>query len=353
MSMQGNLSVERMCSLAQVSRAGFYRSLKGREPDFEEMELRSAIQSVAVENRRRYGYRRIAAELRHRGLLVNHKRVVRLMRMDNLLAVRPSAFVGTTNSNHDFEIHVNLAKRMQLTGINQLWLADITFVRLQQEFVYLAVILDAFSRKVVGWALERSLAAQRAVAALQQAIASRRPPPGLVHHSDRGIQYASSEYGNVLEQHRIVASMSRLGNPWDNAKCESFMKTLKQEEIHANIYRDLDHLRSNVGEFIEHYYNTQRLHSALSYQSPDGFEQSIAPASKLPGVKVSFFRHGEIFQSDGRQAQGEPPEDGSPAHRLDESPTGYSSPGWSPPEPDSALPVTVILQHGSFVGKKK
>jgi putative transposase len=352
--MQGHLSVERMCCLVQVSRAGFYRSLKARDPDLEEMELRSAIQSVAVEHRRRYGYRRITAELRHRGLLVNHKRVVRLMRLDNLLAVRPSAFVATTNSNHDFEIYVNLAKRMQLTGINQLWLADITFIRLEQEFVYLAVILDAFSRKVVGWALERSLAAQLAVAALQQAIASRCPPPGLVHHSDRGIQYASSEYGNVLDQNRIVASMSRLGNPWDNAKCESFMKTLKQEEIHAHIYRDLEHLRSNVAEFIERYYNTQRLHSALSYQSPDDFEHSFEPAVIPRGVKVSFFRHGEIFQSDGREASGKkPPEGGFPAHRLDESPAGYSSPGWSPPEPDSALPVTVILKHGNVLGKKK
>ena len=240
--------------------------------------------------------------------------------------------MATTNSNHDFEIYVNLAKRMQLTGINQLWLADITFIRLQQEFVYLAVILDAFSRKVVGWALERSLVAQLAVDALRDAIASRRPPPGLVHHSDRGIQYASSEYGNVLDQHRIVASMSRLGNPWDNAKCESFMKTLKQEEIYANIYQDLDHLRSNVAEFIDCYYNAQRLHSALSYQSPDRFEQSIAPGKNLPGVKVSFFRHGEIFQSDGRNGpRRKPPEDGFPAHRSDESPTGYSSPGWSPP----------------------
>jgi putative transposase len=352
--MQGNLSVDRMCRLVGVSRAGFYRSLRGREPDLEEMELKSAIQSVAVEHKRRYGYRRITAELRHRGLLVNHKRVVRLMRLDNLLAVRPAAFVATTNSNHDLEIHVNLAKRMQLTGINQLWMADITFVRLQQEFVYLAVILDAFSRKVVGWALERSLAAQLAVAALQQAIASRRPPPGLVHHSDRGIQYASSEYGRVLDQHRIVASMSRLANPWDNAKCESFMKTLKQEEIHANIYRDLEHMRSKVAEFIERYYNTQRLHSALSYQSPDRFEQSIVPGASLPGVKVSFLRHGEIFQSDDRRASEEkPPEDGFPAHRLDESPTGYSSPGWSPPEPDSALPVTVILKYRNVFEKKK
>src|SRR3954451_13141471 len=146
---------------------------------------------------------------------LSHKRAVRLMRLDNLLSLRRSAFVSTTDSDHDFEVHVNLASRMQLSGVNQLWLADITFVRLQHEFVYLAVFLDAFSRKGVGWALDRSLAAQLAVDALQQAITNRRPAPGLVHHSDRGIQYASAEYGNVLDKYRIIASMSRLANPWD------------------------------------------------------------------------------------------------------------------------------------------
>ena len=213
--MQGKLSVERMCTLSAVSRAGFYRSLHAREPDVEEMELRSAIQAIVIEHRLRYGYRRVAAELRHRGLLVNHKRVVRLMRMDNLLALRRSAFVATTDSDHELLVHLNLASRMQLNGINQLWLADITFIRLQQEFVYLAVVLDAYSRKVVGWALDRSLAAQLAVTALQNAISNRAPSPGLVHHSDRGIQYASAQYGNLLEKHQIIASMSRLGNPWD------------------------------------------------------------------------------------------------------------------------------------------
>ena len=156
--MQGNLSVERMCALAMVSRAGFYRSFHEREPDLEEMELRSAIQAIVVEHKLRYGYRRVTAELRHRGFLANHKRVVRLMRLDNLLSIRRSAFVTTTDSDHEFEVHLNLASRMQLSGINQLWLADITFVRLQQEFVYLAVVLDAFSRKVVGWALDRTAA---------------------------------------------------------------------------------------------------------------------------------------------------------------------------------------------------
>ena len=213
MPMQGKLSVERMCCLTAVSRAGFYRSLKEQEPDTEEMELRSAIQAIVIEHKLRYGYRRVAAEIRHQGFMANHKRVVRLMRLDNLLALRRSAFVATTDSDHELLVHLNLARRIQLSGINQLWVADITFVRLWQEFVYLAVILDAYSRKVVGWALDRSLAAQLAVTALQNAIVSRKPKPGLVHHSDRGIQYASGEYGRVLDQHQIIASMSRLANP--------------------------------------------------------------------------------------------------------------------------------------------
>ena len=352
MSLQGDLSAERMCALAMVSRAGFYRSFHQRQPDREEMELRSTIQSIVVEHKLRYGYRRVTAELRHRGFLANHKRVVRLMRLDNLLSMRRSAFVSTTDSDHELEVHVNLASRMQLRAINQLWLADITFVRLQQEFVYLAIVLDAFSRKVVGWALDRSLAAQLAVDALNRAVANRTPAPGLVHHSDRGVQYASAEYGKVLDRHRIIASMSRLANPWDNAKCESFMKTLKQEEIRANDYRDLEHLRKNVTEFIEAYYNGKRLHSALGYQTPEQFERKMKPAT-LGGLGVlSFSRHGEIFQSDVSTKR-KPPEDGSPDHRLDESPTDYSSPGWSPPEPDSASPVSVILRCGRISGKKK
>src|SRR5688572_25735076 len=175
MSLQGSLSIERMCQLAQVSRAGFYRSLQERLPVKEEMEVRSTIQQIVLEHRRRYGYRRVTAELRRRGLLVNHKRVARLMRDDNLLAVQPRAFVVTTDSKHEFEVYLNLAKRMKLTGINQLWVADITYIRLQSEFVYLAVILDSFSRKVVGWALERTMATRLTKAALEQAIATRQP----------------------------------------------------------------------------------------------------------------------------------------------------------------------------------
>ena len=297
MSLQGSLSIERMCQLAQVSRAGFYRSLQQQEPEQEEMEVRAAMQQIVLAHRRRYGYRRVTAELRRQGLLVNHKRVARLMREDNLLAIQPRAFVATTDSQHEFPIYLNLASRLQLTGINQLWVADITYIRLRAEFVYLAVILDAFSRKVVGWELDRTLATRLVKAALEKAIAARQPLPGLVHHSDRGVQYASDEYRQVLQTHQLMPSMSRPANPYDNASCESFMKTLKQEEIYANTYVDLDHLRTNIELFIEQYYNRCRLHSALGYQSPDEFEQQFKATKASAGATMSFFRHGEDYRN--------------------------------------------------------
>jgi putative transposase len=294
MPLQGSLSIERMCQLAGVSRAGFYRSLQERAPSEEDMEVRSVIQQIAVEHRRRYGYRRISAELRRHGMLVNHKRVLRILREDNLLAVQPRAFVVTTDSDHEFEVYLNLAGRMKLTGMNQLWVADITYIRLKKEFVYLAVILDAFSRKVVGWALERTLASRLPIAALEQAITQRQPLPGLVHHSDRGVQYASGDYVKILRQHEMIPSMSRPANPYDNASCESFMKTLKREEIYANDYRDLEHLLGNIEAFIEQYYNRCRLHSALGYRPPEEYEREANGEVISAGATMSFFRHGEI-----------------------------------------------------------
>jgi len=334
--MQGSLSIERMCQLARVSRPGFYRSLQEQMPVEEDMEVRSAIQTIALEHRRRYGYRRITRELRRRGMLVNHKRVARILREDGLLGLQPRAFVVTTDSRHDLEVYLNLASRMKLTGMNQLWVADITYIRLRAEFVYLAVILDAYSRKVVGWALERTLAARLPIAALEHALAERQPPPGLVHHSDRGVQYASGDYVRILRKHQMIPSMSRPANPYDNASCESFMKTLKREEIYANQYQDLDHLRANVEEFIEQYYNRCRLHSALGYLPPEEFEQAAQTGTTSAGATMSFFRHAEIYRSDRKK---EPTEAGSPDHRFDESPAGYSSAGWSPPEPASASPT--------------
>ena len=252
------------------------------------MEVRSAMQKIFVEHKRRYGYRRVSAELRRRGRVVNHKRVARLMREDNLLAAQPKAFVVTTDSDHDLEVYLNLASRVKLTGVNQLWVADLTFIRLHREWVYLAVILDGFSRKVVGWELDRNLTARLPIAALERAVADRQPPSGVVHHSDRGVQYASGPYVRLLEKHGMIPSMSRPANPYDNASCESFMKTLKQEEIHANTYRDLDHLRENLAAFIDDYYNRVRLHSALGYKPPEEFEGSASPGTTSLGATLSF-----------------------------------------------------------------
>jgi putative transposase len=285
-----------MCRLAQVSRAGYYRSLLERHAEEEDMEVRVAIQEIALAHRRHYGYRRIAAELRRRGLQVNHKRVARLMREDNLLAMRSRRFVITTDSRHDFEVYLNLAKRMKLTAVNQLWIADLTYIRLHSEFVYLAVVLDQWSRRVVGWALDRTLAARLAVTALERAIAARQPAPGLVHHSDRGVQYASEAYTSLLDKYHIIPSMSRPANPYDNATCESFMKTLKQEEIWCREYRGLEDLETHLEEFLNTYYNRERLHSALGYRPPSEFEQQCgAPgAGDIAGApKMSFFRHGK------------------------------------------------------------
>ncbi len=340
MSMQGALSIERMCQLAGVSRAGFYRSLAERRPAEEATEVRSVIQQIALEHRRRYGYRRITAELRRRGMIVNHKRVSRMMREDNLLAVQARQFVLTTDSDHELEVYLNLAGRMKVTGANQLWVADITYIRLKSEFVYLAVLLDAFSRKVVGWALDRTLATRLPVAALEQAFAERQPPPGLVHHSDRGVQYASSDYVALLRKHHAIPSMSRPANPYDNASCESFLKTLKREEIYANDYRDLEHLHANIDEFIERYYNRCRLHSALGYRPPEEFEAAASGTAGSLGATVSFFRHEEIFRSDvgvlNSLQPGAITAAAPGAHRLDESPADYSSASCSPAELASA-----------------
>jgi transposase InsO family protein len=239
-----------MCYLAGVSRAGYYRQLVDSEPDEAEMAMRTAIQEIVLAHRRRYGYRRVTAELHRRGMVVNHKRVLRMMRNDNLLAVRFRKYILTTDSQHDCQVHMNLAARMSVSGINQLWVADITYIRLRAEFVFLAVVIDRFSRKVIGWALDRTLAARVAVTALQQAVARRQPPPGVVHHSDQGIQYACADYVEQLKTNHMVPSMSRPANPYDNAACESFMKTLKQEEIYCNQYRDFEELSAHLEEFL-------------------------------------------------------------------------------------------------------
>jgi putative transposase len=261
-----------MCDLLKESRSSYYRHWQASAPLEEETALRDTVQRLALAHRH-YGYRRLAALLRQEGFAVNHKRVLRIMREDNLLCLRRRPFVPmTTTSDHRWPVVPNLVRGLQPTAADQIWVADITYVRLRQGFVYLAVILDAFSRKVVGWAMAQTLEATLAVEALQRALADRQPPPGLIHHSDRGSQYASQHYRELLERHGVQASMSRIGNPYDNAKAESFMATLKREQIDGRPYRDLAHAVGDVGCFIEEVYNKQRLHSALGYRSPEQFE---------------------------------------------------------------------------------
>jgi transposase InsO family protein len=276
-----------MCELAKVSRAGLYRFVPrpaGPDPD---LELRDAVQRVALEFPS-YGWPRMTAELQRRGWAVNHKRVYRLMREDNLLCLRKRKFVLTTDSDHGLPVYPNLVPTLKLTGLDQLWVADLTYIRLALEFVYLAVILDAFSRRVIGWALDRTLEAGLTLAALRMALAQRRPKPGLVHHSDRGVQYASREYTQLLEQHGIHISMSRKGNPWDNAACESFIKTLKYEEVYRSEYRDLADARAAIGGFLEKVYNQKRLHSALGYLPPAEFERDLHAQSKKEAAARHF-----------------------------------------------------------------
>lgn len=293
-----------MCALAVVSRAGYYRfGIPEPDADEEESRLRDAIQRTVLESRQ-YGYRRVTRALRDQGWEVNRKRVARLMREDGLLAIRKRRFVPqTTDSGHDLEIAINVARRLTPTAINQLWVADITYVRLGRVDVFLAVVMDAFSRKIVGWNLAPKLTTELALTALKNAIDSRKPAPGLIHHSDRGVQYASAAYVDTLLQHGMIPSMSRPGNPYDNAKCERFMKTLKQEEIRCSEYRDIEDLRANLSVFFDRYYNATRLHSALGYKSPDEFERQAgsAAAVELPQApKMSFSRHEEIYPSDVR-----------------------------------------------------
>ena len=279
MKAASGLTIDRMVKLGRVSRSGFYRFDGSAEagPD-RHMDLRDAIQRIALEWPS-YGRPRITAELRRRGWTVNPKLVYRLMREDNLLCVRKRKFVVTTDSNHARKVYPNLARDMVLTAPDQLWRADITYIRLREEFVFLAVILDAYSRRVIGWALDRTMEDELTLTALRMALARRAVQPGLVHHSDRGSQYASNDYTDVLKANGIDISMSRKGNPWDNAACESFMKTLKYEEVLRNEYRDLAEARASIREFLEKVYNENRLHSSLGYLPPAEFERNHKEAA--------------------------------------------------------------------------
>ncbi len=259
-----------------LSRATIWRQLRQpRTSNEDELELRSQIQTIALEMRA-YGYRPITAELHRRDVKVNHKRVLRLLREDNLLCLRQRAFVRTTDSRHNLVVYPNLTRELVLSNINQLWVADITYIRLLREFIYLAVLLDAFSRRCIGWAISRHIDTQLTLAALQMALRTRTIHAGLIHHSDQGVQYAATDYVAFLHDHKIEISMSRTGNPYDNAKAERFMRTLKYEEIYMNDYETLAEVRVSIEHFIEAVYNRTRLHSAIGYRPPVEFEASLA-----------------------------------------------------------------------------
>lgn len=267
------LPIERKCELASVPRSSYYRH--SREPqraDQQKDEVSSKVQDICAEMYR-YGYRRVTAELHRRGVIVNHKRILALMRRNNLLCRRKKKYrIATTDSRHAYRIYPNLVKDIEITQTDQVWISDITHIRLRSEFVYLAVVLDAFSRRVVGWALQRHLDVSLSLNALRMALGTRTVVPGLIHHSDRGVQYAATEYTDLLKENKITISMSRAGNPYDNAKAESFMKTLKYEEVLINEYETIDDARQSIAHFIEMVYNRKRLHSSLGYLPPVEFE---------------------------------------------------------------------------------
>jgi len=255
------MSIERGCELGRVSRAGFYRDWQEQQPREAEVAIRDRVQRIALA-RRKYGYRRVTAELKREGVAVGESVVRRILRDDNLLAIKKRKFVVTTKSDPTYSVHPNLAQYAVIRAINQLWVADITYIRLQREYVYLAVVIDVFSRKVVGWSLSRSMSAHLPLQALRMALTLRKPGPGLIHHSDQGSQYACNDYVQYLEKHGIIMSMSRAGRPWENAYCESFMQTLKNEDINDTTYTTLEDLERHIVHFIEQYYNLLRLHSA-------------------------------------------------------------------------------------------
>lgn len=270
----GARAIRELSAAVGVAPATYYRqrqavvpaTAKGSEP-----EVRQAIQEIALEMPS-YGHRPMAAELQRRGWSAGRERVLRYMREAHLLCRRRRPFVSTTDSKHALKVFPNLAPELVVTGSDQLWVADITYIRLPREFVYLAVVLDAFSRRVIGWALERHMMTELAKSALQMALRSRQPQPGLMHHSDQGKQYASAAYVSLLVKHQIRISMSRTANPYDNAKAERFMRTIKYEEVYLADYQTLTEARASINHFIEEVYNRKRLHSALGYRPPVEFE---------------------------------------------------------------------------------
>lgn len=278
MSEEKCLSIPRMCELLHLSRASYYRWRDRKETPDNDMELRDLIQRIVLHHSR-YGYRRVTKELaRSYECFVNHKKVLRLMGEDNLLCLGKKGWVKTTQQGT--QVYPNLIPDIILSSINQVWVADITYIRLRDEFIYLAVILDAFSRKCVGWELNEHLDVSLTLGALKRALVSRSVQPGLIHHSDRGVQYGAKEYTDLLKSYGIMISMARKGNPYDNAKAESFIKTLKHEEVYLFEYRNIQEARQRIDYFIGEVYNEDRLHSALGYLPPAEFEEKFLVTGK-------------------------------------------------------------------------
>ena len=253
----------------------YYKKTPDLQKDKEDTYLRDKIESIVVEHER-YGYRRVTAQLKRDGSDVNHKRVQRIMQQEGLICKIKKRWVNTTDSNHPYPVAPNLLKEAKITGVNQAWVADITYIRIMTAFVYLAVILDVFSRKVVGWAISLRIDTELTRAALRMAVEMRRPPKGCIHHSDRGVQYAAHEYVDDLNADGLLISMSRKGNPYDNAWAESFMKTLKSEEVYLWDYKTFEDVKRRIPFFIEDVYNEKRLHSALGYCPPNEYEALVA-----------------------------------------------------------------------------
>jgi len=273
------LSVRHLCEVLQVNRSWYYQRSREDEVQDTDMELRDAIERVVLDFSG-YGYRRVTKALQREGRLVNHKRVLRIMREEALLCHLKGQFVHTTDSHHRYQTYSNLLHGQELTAPDQAWVADLTSIRLPKTFVYLASLLDAYSRKCIGWKLSERIDSYLALGALEAALATREVKVGLIHHSDRGVQYASTAYGDRLKSVGIHVSMSAQGNPYDNAKAESFFKTLKREEVYLKRYETLEEAQANIGTFIEDVYNTKRLHSSLGYVPPCEFEMAYALANR-------------------------------------------------------------------------